>query len=52
MLVGSEHEGSVELLSQFGRMTSEPTHPWDSIRHHVLSLEFEIEKFEVKLDMR
>ena len=30
----------MELLSQFGSIVSEPTHSWDSSKHHVVAVEF------------
>lgn len=41
--MGSEHDGSVELVEQSGRMMSEPTQSCDSIRHQDDVLEFELE---------
>ena len=49
ILLGSEHEGSVESVEQSGRMMSEPTHSCDSIRHQADALELEL-KFELEFE--
>lgn len=45
--VGSEHDGSVGSVEQSGRMMSEPTQPWDSMRHQDNALEFGLD-FELE----
>ncbi len=45
-LLGSMHEGSVELLSQLTWMTSEPIQSCDSSRHH--EVELDVEEFQLK----
>lgn len=46
----AEHEGLVELFSQLGSIVSEPTHSWDSSKHHVAVLEFVPRFFVVEVE--